>query len=119
MSTFGDLRHGARLLKRSPGFFTVATLSLALGIGANTAIFQLLDAVRLRLLPVAHPEQLAELQIADNDHCCSGNFSDRFSNLTYAQWEQIRDHQQAFSGIFAWGDQGFNLALRGDVRFIQ
>jgi predicted permease len=114
-----DIRHGGRLLKRSPGFFTVATLSLALGIGANTAIFQLLDAVRLRLLPVPHPEQLAELQIAENEHCCSGNFSDRFSNLTYAQWEQIREHQQAFSGIFAWGDQQFNLAKGGDVRFAQ
>jgi putative ABC transport system permease protein len=116
MDFWQDLRHGARLLKRSPGFFAVATLSLALGIGANTAIFQLLDSVRLRLLPVPHPEQLAELQIADNDHCCSGNFSDRYSNLTYAQWEQIRTHQQAFSNIFAWGDQEFNLASRGDVR---
>ncbi|HEV8039268.1 MAG TPA: ABC transporter permease [Bryobacteraceae bacterium] len=119
MDFWQDIRHGARLLKRSPGFFTAATLSLALGIGANTAIFQLLDAVRLRLLPVAHPEQLAELQIADNDHCCSGNFSDRFSNLTYAQWEQIREHQQAFSGMFAWGDQRFNLASGGDVRFAE
>jgi putative ABC transport system permease protein len=117
MDFWQDIRHGGRLLARSPGFFTVATLSLALGIGANTAIFQLLDAVRLRLLPVPHPEQLAELQIAENEHCCSGNFSDRFSNLTYAQWEQIRSHQQAFSGIFAWGDQQFNLAKGGDVRF--
>ncbi len=111
-----DLRHGGRLLLGSPGFFTVATLSLALGIGANTAIFQLLDAVRLRLLPVPHPEQLAELQIAENEHCCSGNFSDSYPNLTYAQWEQIRNHQQAFSGIFAWGDQGFNLTAGGEVR---
>ena len=119
MDFWQDIRHGGRLLRRSPGFFAVATLSLALGIGANTAIFQLLDAVRLRLLPVPHPEQLAELQIAENEHCCSGNFSDRFSNLTYAQWEQIRSHQQAFSGIFAWGDQEFNLASGGDVRFAQ
>ena len=118
-NSWQDIRHGGRLLKRSPGFFTIATLSLALGIGANTAIFQLLDAVRLRLLPVPHPEQLAELQIAENEHCCSGNFSARFSNLTYAQWEQIREHQQAFSGIFAWGDQQFNLAKGGDVRFAQ
>src|ERR1035441_9208961 len=110
MDFWQDIRHGARLLKRSPGFFTVATLSLALGIGANTAIFQLLDAVRLRLLPVPHPEQLAELQIAENEHCCSGNFSDRYPNLTYPQWEQIRSHQQTFSSIFAWADQRFNLA---------
>jgi len=117
MSTLGDLRYGARLLRLNPGFFTVATLSLALGIGANTAIFQLLDAVRLRLLPVAHPEQLAELEIAKDEHCCSGNFSDRRPNFTYPQWEQIRDHQQTFSGIFAWGDTRFNLAAGGEARY--
>jgi predicted permease len=117
-SGWQDLRHGARLLRRNPGFFTVATLSLALGIGANTAIFQLLDAVQLRLLPVAHPEQLAELKIEDNEHCCSGNFSDRRPNFTYAQWEQIRDHQQAFSEIFAWGDTPFNLASGGEARYV-
>ena len=112
-----DLRHGGLLLRRSPGFFTVATLSLALGIGANTAIFQLLDAVRLRLLPVAHAEELARLKIAPDEHCCNGNFSDRYPDFTNPQWEQIRDHQQAFSGIFAWGDQRFNLASGGEVRY--
>lgn len=114
-----DFRYGGRLLLRSPGFLTVAALSLALGIGANTAIFQLLDSVRLRLLPVAHPEELAELQIAKNEHCCSGNFSDRYPNLTFPQWEQIRRHQEAFSGIFAWGDQRFNLANGGEFRFAE
>jgi putative ABC transport system permease protein len=114
-----DFRYGARLLRLNPGFFTVATLSLALGIGANTAIFQLLDAVRLRLLPVARPEQLAELEIAKDEHCCSGNFSDRRPNFTYPQWEQIRDHQQAFSGIFAWGDTRFNLAAGGEARYAE
>jgi predicted permease len=114
-----DFRYGARLLRMNPGFFAVATISLALGIGANTAIFELLNAVRLRMLPVAHAEQLAELQIAENEHCCSGNFSDRRPNFTYAQWEQIRDHQQAFSDLFAWGDAGFNLAVGGEVRFAQ
>ena len=118
-SSWQDFRHGARLLRLNPGFFTVATLSLALGIGANTAIFQLLDAVRLRLLPVAHPEQLAELEIAKDEHCCSGNFSDRRPNFTYPQWEQIRNHQQAFSGIFAWGDTRFNLASGGEARYAE
>ena len=56
-----DARHGLRLLLLNPGFALVAILSLALGIGANTAIFQLLDAVRLRTLPVQHPEQLANV----------------------------------------------------------
>src|SRR5277367_3628490 len=89
-SVLQDLRYGFRALSLNPGFFAIAGLSLALGVGANTAIFQLLDAVRLRSLPVSHPEQLAELQIAKNDHCCSGNFSDRRPNFTYPQWEQIQ-----------------------------
>jgi len=113
-----DFRHGARLLRMNPGFFAVATISLALGIGANTAIFELLNAVRLRMLPVAHAEQLAELQIAENEHCCSGNFSDRRPNFTYPLWEQIRNRQQAFSGIFAWGDNRFDLAVGGEARFV-
>ena len=58
-----DLRYGARLLRLNPAFAIVAILSLALGVGANTAIFQLLDAVRLRTLPVPNPEQLAEIRI--------------------------------------------------------
>jgi putative ABC transport system permease protein len=116
-SSWQDLRYGSRLLRLNPGFFAVATISLALGIGANTAIFQLLDAVRLRLLPVHHPQELAQLQIAKNDHCCSGFFGDRHPDLTYAQWEQIRDHQQAFSSIFAWGDTQFNLANGGEARY--
>src|ERR1700737_3684321 len=116
-SSWQDLRYAARLLRMSPGFLAVATLSLALGIGANTAIFQLISAVQLRMLPVHHPEQLVELHIAKNAHCCSANFSDRRPNFTNPQWEQIRDHQQAFSDIFAWGDQRFNLASGGEVRF--
>ena len=118
-SCWQDLRYGARLLRLSPGFFAVASLSLALGIGANTAIFQLLDSVRLRMLPVSHPEQLAELSIAENDHCCNGHFSSRRSNFTQAQWDQIRDHQQAFSGIFAWGDHRFNLSNGGESRYAE
>jgi putative ABC transport system permease protein len=118
-SLYQDFRYGGRLLRINPGFFAIATISLALGIGANAAIFELLNAVRLRLLPVAHPEQLAELEIAKNDHCCSGNFSDRRPNFTYPQWEQIHDHQQAFSGIFAWGDYRFNLVDGGEDRFAE
>lgn len=111
-----DIRYGARLLRTNPGFTAVAVISLALGIGANTAIFQLVDSVRLRPLPVPHAEQLAELQIAPNEHCCSGNFSDRHPNFTFAQWDQIHNRQQAFSSLLAWGDTQFNLANGGEVR---
>ena len=113
-----DLSYGARLLRLNPAFTLVAIASLALGIGANTAIFQLLDAVRLRTLPVKNPAQLAEVKIADRNWM-SGNFTSRHPEMTNALWEQIRDRQQAFSDISAWGDQTFNLALGGPARNAQ
>ena len=69
-----DLRFAVRLLRFNPAFAAAAILSLALGIGANTAIFQLLDAVRLRTLPVKRPEQMARITI-DHRNGASGNFS--------------------------------------------
>src|SRR5580658_263006 len=110
-----DTRHGLRLLLLNPGFALVAILSLALGIGANTAIFQLLDAVRLRTLPVQHPEQLAIVKIGNFDSA-SGSFSSRYSQATNPQWEQIRAQQQGFSGIFAWSPERLNLAHGGAIR---
>ena len=110
-----DVRYACRTLLRTPGFTAVAMLSLALGIGANTAIFQLLDAVGLRSLPVEHPEELAEVQIA-HPRSRMGGFRGRRPELTYAQWQQIRDHQQAFSGLLAWNTTGFNLSTGGEVR---
>jgi putative ABC transport system permease protein len=114
-----DLSYGARQLRSNPGFLFVAVMSLALGIGANTAIFHLLDAVRLRSLPVPSPQQLVKVHIARNDHCCNGNFSDRHPELTYPQWDQINQHQQAFSGFFAFGDQRFNIGMNGEVRYAE
>jgi predicted permease len=112
-----DFRYGIRALRLNPGFAAVALLSLALGIGANTAIFQLLDAVRLRMLPVSHPQELAEAQLT-NKHGRMGSFFNDHAMLTYAQWEQIRNHQQAFSGAFAWAPDTFNLAPRGEVHLV-
>jgi predicted permease len=114
-----DIRYAARLFRIEKGFFAVATLCLALGIGANTSIFHLLDALRLRALPVTNPQELVEVDIGPNQKCCSGNFSTRRSNFTYALWDQIRARQQAFSGIFAWGDHRFNTAPGGEVRNIE
>ena len=104
LDTLGhDLHYALRNLKNSPAFATVAILSLALGIGANTAIFSIVDAVMLRYLPVEHPQELLQVKIGRNDS---------FSNPI---WEQLRDRQDVFSGIFAWATHRSNLASGGEV----
>jgi putative ABC transport system permease protein len=116
-SAWRDLKHGARLLRLNPAFAVVAILSLALGVGANTAIFQLLDAVRLRTLPVADPQQLMEIRIGEAAGGRTGQFSGRRPNLTNPLWEKIRDRQQAFSSAFAWGGRPFDLTTGGEARY--
>jgi putative ABC transport system permease protein len=111
-----DLKFGARLLRLNPGFALVAILSLALGIGANTAIFQLLDAVRIRTLPVANPQELVEVKIVKTRAGRTGDFAGRFANLTTAQWEALRARQQAFSTMFAWGLTTFELSTSGESK---
>jgi predicted permease len=93
-------------MRRSPGFAIVVILTLAVGIGANTAIFSLLDAMLLRPLPVPHPEQLVQVTSGD------GPFASRF-----AVWEQIRD-RHLFAGAFAWSFNRFNTSTSGEARYI-
>src|SRR5215813_4727853 len=112
---FQDLRFGVRMLLKHKSFTAVAILSLALGIGANTAIFQLLDAVRLRMLPVKAPQELAEVRLADM-RGARGRGGNRWPAVTYPIWEQIRERQQAFSGAFAWNVDSVNLAPGGETR---
>ena len=109
-----DVRYGIRSLGKSRSFTTIAVLTLALGIGANTAIFQLLDAVRLRTLPVRAPQELAEVRMADMKGA-RGGFG-RSPSVSNPVWEQIRDRQQGFSSISAWGTDTVNLAPGGEVR---
>src|SRR4051812_15978901 len=115
-SVWRDLKYGFRLLRLNPGFALVAIVSLALGVGANTAIFQLLDAVRIRTLPVADPAALIEVRVADPVGGRTGQFSGRRPSLTNPLWEQIRDRQQVFSGVFAWASPGFDLTSGGEAR---
>jgi putative ABC transport system permease protein len=113
-----DLRFGARQLLLNPGFALVAVLSLALGIGANTAIFQLVNAVRLRTLPIERPEELAYIDFAKGS-MRSGWFSTRSARLTYPQWEQLREHQEPFTGVLAWSANRFNLTAGGEARYAE
>src|SRR5215211_8885210 len=81
-----DLRYGLRILRRNPTFAVVAILTLALGTGANTAIFQLVDAVRLRTLPVEHPEELVEVRIVKSAHGRTGQFMGSRPSLSNPLW---------------------------------
>src|SRR6266545_731829 len=113
-SVWQDVRHGIRQLRHNPGFALTAILSLALGIGANAAIFQLLNAVRLRSLPVERSEELVEIRIKGEGRM--GNFRGRNPVFTNALWEQVRDQQRGLAAVAAWGDTAVNLAPRGEER---
>src|SRR5215469_942328 len=95
-----DLRFGLRQLRLNPMFTLVAVLSLALGIGANAAIFQLIDAIRLRALPVANPQELGFLDYAPRSKR-SGWWSTRSATFTSANWDSVRKHQESFSNVIA------------------
>ncbi len=99
-----DLRYAFRTLRSSPGFAAVAILSLGLGIGANTTIFSLIDAVMLKYLPVSHPEELVEVSFER-------------TSFTNPLWEALRERENVFSGVAAWGLARFNLNYSGEARY--
>ena len=117
LTTFQDLRFALRTLRKSPAFAVTAILTLALGIGANTAIFQLLDAVRLRSLPVADPASLVRVQIKGGIHDFGWTAND--TAVSTALWEQIRKQQQAFSGFFAWRSTVYGIGRGEQERVAQ
>ena len=103
VEAFGrDIRFSVRVLSKAPLFTAVVVLTLALGIGANTAIFSLIDAILLRSLPVRNPQELVQV-------------SPR--SFTNPLWEQVRGQQDVFSGAFAWSVDQFNLSRSGMVRY--
>ena len=99
------------MLAKNPGFTTVAVLTLALGIGANTAIFSLVDAFLLRLLPVKDPQNL----VLVNRITTTGRTEDDFP---YPTFEQLRDRSHAFSGIFAWDGSTVSVTVDGHPEFV-
>jgi predicted permease len=115
-SLLQDFRYVARTLVKTAGFTFVVILTLALGIGANAAIFQLIDAVRLRTLPVTDPATLAIVHLERNNWA-SGSFNGNYPEFSYPLWLQIRQRQQPFASIAAWGNDQFNLTNGGESDF--
>ena len=103
-----DIRFALRMLRKSPGFTAVAVLTLALGIGANSAIFSLLDGLVLRNLPVPHPEQLVRIAARTADDSDSG--------LSFPMFQEIARNQKVFSSMFVWEGEGvFNVQINGSL----
>ena len=113
---WSDLRYGARLLLKNPGFATVAILSLALGIGANTTIFQLLDAVRLRTLPVKAPQQLARVQ-KFSPSLLQREISTRQCRPHRPPLESVARTATGISEIAAWSPFRYNLGQGGEAYY--
>lgn len=103
-----DLRYALRLLKKSPGFALVAVFTLALGIGANAALFSLTDAVLLQSLPVAAPEQLTTLTTYAPTSEARGN-----NTFSYPMYQDLRDRNDVFSGVLARGGSQMNVSYGG------
>ncbi|HYL62229.1 MAG TPA: ABC transporter permease [Candidatus Methylomirabilis sp.] len=110
-----DLRFGLRMLRKSPGFSAVAILTLTLGIGANTAIFSLLDQVLLRSLPVKNPQQLVLLDMQGRYY---GNSSSGPSVISYPMYRDFQDHNEAFSGMFCFRHFQGSLSSGGQAERI-
>src|SRR5271168_2041154 len=104
-----DIRYALRTFRKSPIFVAVAVLSLALGIGANTAIFTLVDQVLLRLLPVKDPQQLVLLW-GRGQHYGSNN--GRYK-ISYPMYADFRDQNQVFSGMFCLWQTSMSVSFEG------
>jgi predicted permease len=107
-SIWRDIRYAVRGYVNAPMFAIVAIATLALGIGANTAIFQLLNEVRLRSLPIAHPEELVDIRIIGGTHGLGIN-DGSYTRITRPVWQGIERSHDPLSGVFAWRSSFQNM----------
>ena len=111
-SLWQDTRYGVRQLLRSPGFSTVAILTLALGIGANTAVFTLVHAVMLQQLPVVNPQQLYRIGEGERYCCYWGGLQDSWGTFDYPFYKHLSDTNQAFEQIAAFSGNTPSFSIR-------
>jgi putative ABC transport system permease protein len=114
-SVFQDLRYALRLLVKSPGFSAIAIGTLALGIGANAAIFALVDRVMLRLLPVRDPEELVILRSEGPIQGHGWSDSDIATSFTYPMYRELSDRNEVFAGLLAQYPFDASVATRGET----
>src|SRR5581483_8106353 len=114
-SVWRDVKYGLRTLLRTPGFTLVAVLSLALGIGANTAIFTLTDAVFLNPLPVADPTHV--LEVFTVDHATKTAVANLTRTpMSYLNFKDFRDQNNVFRGLAGYMLAGVTLTGRGEPK---
>src|SRR5581483_1287580 len=128
-SLWQDLRYGLRMIRKAPGFTAIAVMSLALGIGANTALFSVVDAMLLRKLPVKEPERLALFQAQWGKNFSPGSYSgsiDRDPNtgqsigtsFPYQTYQRLREQESALSEVFAFADMSLNVSADGQAEVV-
>ncbi|MFI5126195.1 MAG: ABC transporter permease [Candidatus Acidiferrales bacterium] len=111
-----DIRYGLRMLGKSPAFAVIAILTLALGIGANTAIFSFTDQVLLRNLPVPHPEQLVVLRSPGPNHGRTSSDGDSAAVFSYPMYKELRDRSSIFSGLLTCFAIDVNVSGHGQMQ---